>query len=56
MMACGGVKLAVEFDDSFSVDDGRRWIITGPIGGRFGRVVFNPHFTDAIEFLQEREL
>jgi hypothetical protein len=56
MMACEGVKLAVEFDQSrFSDGDDRRWIFLGfgpPIEGVF----FNPHFTDTIEFLQEREL
>jgi hypothetical protein len=55
MMACESVKLAVEFDDKFSVGDDRRWRFLGP-DGPHGRVLFNPHFTDAIEFLQEREL
>ena len=51
MMACEGVKLAVEFDQSrFSVGDDSRWIFLG------SRVFFNPHFTDTIEFLQESEL
>jgi hypothetical protein len=55
MMACEGVKLAVQFDDSFSVGDHKRWTFRG-VSGSSGRVVFNPHFTDTIEFLQEREL
>ena len=55
MMACEGVKLVVEFDDSFNVDDDRRWTFSS-WEGPLGHVVFNPHFTDTIEFLQEREL
>jgi len=56
MMACEGVKLVVEFDQSrFGVGEDRRWIFLG-LGVPHDRVLFNPHFTDTIEFLQEREL
>jgi hypothetical protein len=56
MMARKGVKLVVEFDQSrFSVGEDRRWIFLGP-GVPHDRVLFNPHFTDTNEFLQEREL
>jgi hypothetical protein len=56
MMACDGVKLEVKFDQSrFSVGDDMRWTFLG-LGAPIERVFFNPHFTDTIEFLQEREL
>jgi hypothetical protein len=53
-MASSRVKLEVKFDgDKFPVDDDRRWHILFP--GPHGEVVFNPHLSDTIEYIQERE-
>jgi hypothetical protein len=55
-MASSRVKLEVKFDGGrFRISgDDRRWDILSP--GPYGNVVFNPHLTDTIEYIQERGL